>query len=200
MNLKVCIQPIHLQRSSCAASAFLRVGLALALTIPLLSACGPSKAEREATMAQKIAAKIAADQAAEEAAAKKQAALDEAAARHAAEASSRADEEALAQLREKLLSTLNDPASAQFRNLTLRSNGTVLCGDVNAKNGFGGYVGFRPFIAVPEGAAIWSGSCTGRGDIDAQIACASAQNNYILPARRLGCKTQDEIDILVGRR
>lgn len=47
---------------------------------------------------------------------------------------------------------LKDPDSAQFRNLVVRKifkdNGTVLynvCGEINAKNSFGGYVGFRPF-------------------------------------------------------
>lgn len=53
-----------------------------------------------------------------------------------------------------------DPSSAQFRDLKVgrvengnalpnfqaTSGGKVLCGDVNAKNRLGGYVGFRPFI------------------------------------------------------
>ncbi|WP_420137867.1 hypothetical protein [Sphingomonas sp.] len=41
-------------------------------------------------------------------------------------------------------SALNDPASAQFRNVQAFPKG--VCGEVNAKNGFGGYVGFRRFI------------------------------------------------------
>ena len=40
---------------------------------------------------------------------------------------------------------LKDPQSAQFEQLTKFSEG-VVCGNVNAKNAMGGYVGFKPFI------------------------------------------------------
>jgi hypothetical protein len=47
---------------------------------------------------------------------------------------------------------MRDPQSAQFRNLQhleiVTTKGQTLrhvCGEVNAKNGFGGYVGFTPF-------------------------------------------------------
>ena|SRR6185503_9265874 len=43
---------------------------------------------------------------------------------------------------------LNDPRSAQFQNersLTNKNGNKVVCGEVNAKNGFGGYVGFTRF-------------------------------------------------------
>lgn len=50
-------------------------------------------------------------------------------------------------------STLRDPGSAQFRNIRLvtanRKDGGAeqwVCGEVNGKNGFGGYVGFQPFV------------------------------------------------------
>lgn len=47
--------------------------------------------------------------------------------------------------------TLTDPDSAQFRNLQVYGDGlpgdTVVCGEVNAKNRLGGYVGFRHFRA-----------------------------------------------------
>lgn len=39
---------------------------------------------------------------------------------------------------------LKDPKSATFRNLFY--TGKAVCGEVNAKNGFGGYTGFQPFI------------------------------------------------------
>lgn len=45
---------------------------------------------------------------------------------------------------------INDPASLQFSNLIHYSDGTV-CGDYNAKNKMGGYVGFRKFIYNPKG-------------------------------------------------
>lgn len=57
--------------------------------------------------------------------------------------------------------SLRDPSSAQFRNLVtvtepqiaptaglvVTPGGKVLCGEVNGKNGFGGYAGFQRFIA-----------------------------------------------------
>ncbi|GAB3416792.1 hypothetical protein NX774_12075 [Massilia agilis] len=45
-----------------------------------------------------------------------------------------------------ILEVLRDPDSAQFRNEFLGPTGT-LCGEVNSKNGMGGYVGFKKFIA-----------------------------------------------------
>lgn len=43
--------------------------------------------------------------------------------------------------------TLLDPASAQFRGVNLY-DGRFLCGEVNAKNRVGGYVGFRKFLVT----------------------------------------------------
>lgn len=53
-----------------------------------------------------------------------------------------------AQARKVVAPLLFDVSSAQFRNL--RANGGFLCGEVNGKNRFGAYVGFRPFAAIPE--------------------------------------------------
>lgn len=46
-------------------------------------------------------------------------------------------------------SRLRDPGSADFRNSRFYSGGPapVVCGEVNAKNAFGGYTGFQRFIA-----------------------------------------------------
>lgn len=50
--------------------------------------------------------------------------------------------------------TLRDPQSAIFKNIwAVRASvdgteGTFACGTVNAKNAFGGYVGFTPFVAI----------------------------------------------------
>ncbi len=41
---------------------------------------------------------------------------------------------------------MRDPGAVEFRNV--RDTGEVICGEVNAKNGFGAYVGFRPFYAT----------------------------------------------------
>lgn len=40
---------------------------------------------------------------------------------------------------------LTDPSSVQYRNVKAYSE-DIVCGDVNAKNKMGGYVGFEPFI------------------------------------------------------
>ena len=47
---------------------------------------------------------------------------------------------------------LRDPASAQFRGLrALRAEQTLyVCGEVNARNGFGGYTGYVPFIVTSQ--------------------------------------------------
>lgn len=67
--------------------------------------------------------------------------------------------------------TLRDPESARFRNLRVvkDSEGTLgLCGELNAKNGFGAYTGSEPFYAaiVPVGtkdavAVLWSSNKVG---------------------------------------
>lgn len=81
-----------------------------------------------------------------EQAAKKAAPIDQKAA-----AQSKFVEKAKSSVAEKML----DPSSVQFRNLTyvdsaLRKEGDpirhVLCGEINAKNSFGGYIGFKLFF------------------------------------------------------
>jgi hypothetical protein len=49
-----------------------------------------------------------------------------------------------------LTETFKDPQSAQYRSLFISKYGDarVLCGEVNGKNSYGGYVGFRRFAAA----------------------------------------------------
>jgi hypothetical protein len=56
--------------------------------------------------------------------------------------------------KQALANSLKDPGSAQFRNTRLVAHpaGMVVCGEVNAKNSHGGYVGFRRFFGSPEAA------------------------------------------------
>lgn len=83
-------------------------------------------------------------------------------------------ERAVASLRLKL----KDPGSAQFdqvagaRNNALDKDRAGVCGYVNAKNGFGGYVGRRVFaVAVTDdGAPGWT--TTGDTDLFAKITLA----------------------------
>lgn len=58
--------------------------------------------------------------------------------------------------KERVKASLKDPESARFSSLYLakrRSDGPkeiVLCGEVNAKNSYGGYSGARAFISSPS--------------------------------------------------
>lgn len=53
--------------------------------------------------------------------------------------------------REFVSKNLKDPGSAEFRNQSRR------CGEVNAKNSFGGYTGFRRFMAANENMVVFEG-------------------------------------------
>lgn len=59
---------------------------------------------------------------------------------------------------------MKDPDSTQFRNLREIKNtvnDTVLCGELNAKNSYGGYVGYTSFSYSREGIAIISNNNRG---------------------------------------
>jgi hypothetical protein len=51
---------------------------------------------------------------------------------------------------------LKDPGSAEFRyvGLVQHARGKVVCGQINAKNSYGGYVGYKVFAASPLGATV----------------------------------------------
>ena len=51
---------------------------------------------------------------------------------------------AISEAQRVVRAALSDPGSAQFRNVRQMPNGAV-CGQVNAKNRMGGFVGFSPF-------------------------------------------------------
>jgi len=55
--------------------------------------------------------------------------------------------------REIVKTQLRDPGSAQFRGLRLKDPNTV-CGEVNAKNGFGGYSGWQAFVVGNGGRTV----------------------------------------------
>ena len=59
-------------------------------------------------------------------------------------------------LRAAMEGRLKDADSAKYRKVQATSSGQagslkVLCGQVNAKNSYGGYVGFRTFFATYDG-------------------------------------------------
>ena len=57
-------------------------------------------------------------------------------------------------IRSVVLAAMKDPASAQWRNEVLSADNKTLCGEVNAKNSMGGYVGFKPYIANQKGYLV----------------------------------------------
>ncbi len=57
----------------------------------------------------------------------------------------------LPKVRQAVSDRMSDPASTQFRNDHVTNNGWH-CGEVNSKNGMGGYAGFKRFISsAPQG-------------------------------------------------
>jgi hypothetical protein len=52
---------------------------------------------------------------------------------------------------DRLKNRLKDPESAQFRNVFISSisGKRVVCGEVNARNSYGGLMGFERFVAAP---------------------------------------------------
>ena len=55
----------------------------------------------------------------------------------------------------RMQKALKDPESARFRNITIEDQSSfkpevagIACGQVNAKNSFGGYTGFKSFMVV----------------------------------------------------
>lgn len=61
-------------------------------------------------------------------------------------------------LKKILTDKFKDPTSAKFRDVQIYKQMPtemyVLCGEVNAKNGFGAYTGFKPFVSISAGQAI----------------------------------------------
>lgn len=83
-------------------------------------------------------------------------------------------------------SRMKDPASAQFRTLVVsRASGErALCGEINAKNAFGAYVGFRPFIADEDGAKFMADS----NDVNA-VGAGEMTRDLFLTFMKLQCDT-----------
>lgn len=71
-------------------------------------------------------------------------------------------EQLLQQLQSKTAQSLRDPLSAQFQNLRISGSGKALCGEVNAKNGFGGYAGFAEFVTNEKEVLIAPPGCGSR--------------------------------------
>lgn len=55
---------------------------------------------------------------------------------------------------------LKDPQSARFSRITYQKHTNVICGYVNAKNSYGGYIGDRRFVIVNGYVNILDGTST----------------------------------------
>lgn len=123
------------------------VAMAAALAVAL-AACSKKQPVADAPAAPKIDYKAKMDAELKARADQKQA--DAAAGQQALSAA--ADEDLKQRGTAAVRRMMKDPESAQFRNLEVKRGG--LCGEVNARNGFGGYVGFREFVFDDEGAVV----------------------------------------------
>lgn len=67
---------------------------------------------------------------------------------------------------------LNDPESAQFRLITpskVDPSGDTFCGEVNAKNAMGGYVGYRAFVVMDGKVLAMAGRSMSFEDVEAAL-------------------------------
>ncbi len=83
---------------------------------------------------------------------------------------------AISKAKTAVLGRMKDPDSTRFKEIVAvktPAGGLLVCGDVNAKNALGGYVGFKPFMWTTSGTVIlledmkkqefakaWNGSCS----------------------------------------
>lgn len=61
--------------------------------------------------------------------------------------------------KEIVASELRDPESAQFRNISKTKKNefgvVTVCGEVNGKNAYGGYVGYQRFVNSPPSNRVY---------------------------------------------
>jgi hypothetical protein len=62
----------------------------------------------------------------------------------------------IARAKDIVSNEMKDPSSSQFKDIVVYKYGPadVVCGTVNAKNVYGGYVGFRRFVVLGEVPSI----------------------------------------------
>ena len=89
-------------------------------------------------------------------------------------------EKTIAAAQDAAKKTLKDPDSAKFQNIRMMDydGGKVLCGEINAKNSYGGYVGYKRFVAGTSAATIFSTSTKYQNVNDASNAGIVAACGY----------------------
>lgn len=92
------------------------------------------------------------------------------------EALSSANPRQVALAKSAVQNIMKDPESTRFRNgyqAYQFSNGdTVICGSVNAKNSYGGYVGYKPFYVRLRGEEVMRVNT----DRTAEVTCDGARS------------------------
>jgi hypothetical protein len=73
-------------------------------------------------------------------------------------------------------SELKDPSSAQYRQVR-EFSGSLVCGEYNAKNSMGGYVGFKSFIFVSATGNYISEA--NASEEDQSILCNNEPNKFL---------------------
>jgi len=72
-------------------------------------------------------------------------------------------DKAKADILEYVQSEVRDPESTRFRNIVVyHPNGYTACGEINTKNGFGGYTGWMQFAAAQNFAIVNDGTHSAR--------------------------------------
>ncbi|CAB4163506.1 hypothetical protein UFOVP814_31 [uncultured Caudovirales phage] len=62
--------------------------------------------------------------------------------------------EAAKEAKALIADTFKDPEGVKFRNLRITESGEFVCGEVNGKNSYGGYTGFKAFYAAWQSSRV----------------------------------------------
>jgi hypothetical protein len=76
--------------------------------------------------------------------------------------------------KEAIREQMKDPASVEFRNVILNAKSGAVCGEVNAKNSFGGYTGFTQFAFGSDGSIHIVPSTISSADFDSIVRAQKA--------------------------
>ena len=89
-------------------------------------------------------------------------------------------EKTITAAQDSIKATLKDPDSAKFQNIRIADydGGKVVCGEINAKNSYGGYVGYKRFVAGISGSTIFDTSSEYQDINDASNAGINAACGY----------------------
>lgn len=75
-----------------------------------------------------------------------------------------------------------DPATAQFRNIQafrVQNGDIAVCGEVNGKNSFGAYIGYKPFYIRVDGQEVKRSFVDNDGPFMATAACNEAKSGTL---------------------